>query len=88
VIVSDSFVVADWTDPGAHPGRPIAGSAYLQAIAARGRGVMRVFWRMEPFVGLRDRMWDIGARFPTKRQMRGGTYVLRTELYGSKTADP
>jgi mannose-6-phosphate isomerase-like protein (cupin superfamily) len=25
VIVSDSFVVADWTDPGTHPGRPIAG---------------------------------------------------------------
>jgi mannose-6-phosphate isomerase-like protein (cupin superfamily) len=25
VIVSESFVVADWTDPGMHPGRPIAG---------------------------------------------------------------
>jgi mannose-6-phosphate isomerase-like protein (cupin superfamily) len=25
VIVCDSFVVADWTDPGTHPGRPIAG---------------------------------------------------------------
>src|SRR5262249_52291303 len=25
VIISDSFVVADWTDPGTHPGRPIAG---------------------------------------------------------------
>jgi len=25
VIVSDSFVIADWTDPGTHPGRPIAG---------------------------------------------------------------
>jgi mannose-6-phosphate isomerase-like protein (cupin superfamily) len=25
VIVSDSFVIADWTDPGEHPGRPIAG---------------------------------------------------------------
>ncbi len=25
VIVSESFVVADWTDPGTHPGRPIAG---------------------------------------------------------------
>jgi mannose-6-phosphate isomerase-like protein (cupin superfamily) len=25
VIVCDSFVVADWTDPGSHPGRPIAG---------------------------------------------------------------
>ena len=25
MIVSDSFVIADWTDPGAHPGRPIAG---------------------------------------------------------------
>jgi mannose-6-phosphate isomerase-like protein (cupin superfamily) len=25
VIVSDSFVIADWTDPGIHPGRPIAG---------------------------------------------------------------
>jgi mannose-6-phosphate isomerase-like protein (cupin superfamily) len=25
VIVSESFVVADWTDPGEHPGRPIAG---------------------------------------------------------------
>src|SRR5207253_5742900 len=24
-IVSDSFVLADWTDPGTHPGRPIAG---------------------------------------------------------------
>jgi uncharacterized cupin superfamily protein len=24
VIVSDSFVIADWTDPGTHPGRPIA----------------------------------------------------------------
>jgi quercetin dioxygenase-like cupin family protein len=24
VIVSDSFVIADWSDPGAHPGRPIA----------------------------------------------------------------
>jgi mannose-6-phosphate isomerase-like protein (cupin superfamily) len=24
VIVSDSFVVADWSDPGTHPGRPIA----------------------------------------------------------------
>jgi mannose-6-phosphate isomerase-like protein (cupin superfamily) len=24
VIVSESFVVADWTDPGTHPGRPIA----------------------------------------------------------------
>ncbi len=23
-IVSDSFVIADWTDPGVHPGRPIA----------------------------------------------------------------
>jgi mannose-6-phosphate isomerase-like protein (cupin superfamily) len=25
VIVSDSFVIADWTDPGTQPGRPIAG---------------------------------------------------------------
>jgi mannose-6-phosphate isomerase-like protein (cupin superfamily) len=25
VIVCESFVVADWTDPGTHPGRPIAG---------------------------------------------------------------
>jgi mannose-6-phosphate isomerase-like protein (cupin superfamily) len=25
MIVCDSFVVADWTDPGTHPGRPIAG---------------------------------------------------------------
>jgi mannose-6-phosphate isomerase-like protein (cupin superfamily) len=25
VIVSGSFVIADWTDPGTHPGRPIAG---------------------------------------------------------------
>ncbi len=25
VIISDSFVIADWTDPGTHPGRPIAG---------------------------------------------------------------
>jgi mannose-6-phosphate isomerase-like protein (cupin superfamily) len=25
VIVTDSFVIADWTDPGTHPGRPIAG---------------------------------------------------------------
>jgi mannose-6-phosphate isomerase-like protein (cupin superfamily) len=25
VIVSDSFVIADWIDPGTHPGRPIAG---------------------------------------------------------------
>jgi mannose-6-phosphate isomerase-like protein (cupin superfamily) len=25
VIISESFVVADWTDPGTHPGRPIAG---------------------------------------------------------------
>ena len=25
VIICDSFVVADWTDPGTHPGRPIAG---------------------------------------------------------------
>jgi mannose-6-phosphate isomerase-like protein (cupin superfamily) len=25
VIVCDSFVVADWSDPGTHPGRPIAG---------------------------------------------------------------
>jgi mannose-6-phosphate isomerase-like protein (cupin superfamily) len=25
MIVSESFVIADWTDPGAHPGRPIAG---------------------------------------------------------------
>jgi mannose-6-phosphate isomerase-like protein (cupin superfamily) len=25
VIVSESFVIADWTDPGDHPGRPIAG---------------------------------------------------------------
>ena len=25
VIVSESFVVADWTDPSTHPGRPIAG---------------------------------------------------------------
>src|SRR5262249_34850722 len=25
VIISDSFVVADWTDAGTHPGRPIAG---------------------------------------------------------------
>jgi uncharacterized cupin superfamily protein len=24
VIVAESFVVADWTDPGTHPGRPIA----------------------------------------------------------------
>lgn len=24
MIVSDSFVIADWTDPGTHPGRPIA----------------------------------------------------------------
>ena len=23
--MSESFVVADWTDPGTHPGRPIAG---------------------------------------------------------------
>jgi mannose-6-phosphate isomerase-like protein (cupin superfamily) len=25
MIVSDSFVIADWTDAGTHPGRPIAG---------------------------------------------------------------
>lgn len=25
MIISDSFVVAEWTDPGTHPGRPIAG---------------------------------------------------------------
>jgi len=25
LIVSDSFVIADWTDAGDHPGRPIAG---------------------------------------------------------------
>ena len=25
MLVSDSFVIADWTDPGTHPGRPIAG---------------------------------------------------------------
>ena len=25
MIKSESFVVADWTDPGTHPGRPIAG---------------------------------------------------------------
>jgi mannose-6-phosphate isomerase-like protein (cupin superfamily) len=25
MIVSESFVVADWTDTGTHPGRPIAG---------------------------------------------------------------
>jgi mannose-6-phosphate isomerase-like protein (cupin superfamily) len=25
MIVSESFVIADWTDPGSHPGRPIAG---------------------------------------------------------------
>lgn len=25
MIVTDSFVIADWTDPGTHPGRPIAG---------------------------------------------------------------
>jgi mannose-6-phosphate isomerase-like protein (cupin superfamily) len=25
VIVSESFVIADWSDPGTHPGRPIAG---------------------------------------------------------------
>lgn len=25
MIVSESFVVADWEDPGTHPGRPIAG---------------------------------------------------------------
>jgi len=25
MVVSESFVVADWTDPGTHPGRPIAG---------------------------------------------------------------
>jgi mannose-6-phosphate isomerase-like protein (cupin superfamily) len=25
MIVSDSFVIADWKDPGTHPGRPIAG---------------------------------------------------------------
>jgi mannose-6-phosphate isomerase-like protein (cupin superfamily) len=24
-IVSESFVLADWADPGTHPGRPIAG---------------------------------------------------------------
>ncbi|MGB0091405.1 MAG: cupin domain-containing protein [Solirubrobacteraceae bacterium] len=26
MIISDSFVIADWTDPGTHPGRPIAGT--------------------------------------------------------------
>ena len=25
MIVSESFVIADWTDPGTNPGRPIAG---------------------------------------------------------------
>ena len=25
MIVCDSFVIADWTDPGSHPGRAIAG---------------------------------------------------------------
>jgi mannose-6-phosphate isomerase-like protein (cupin superfamily) len=25
MIVCDSFVIADWTDPGTHPDRPIAG---------------------------------------------------------------
>jgi mannose-6-phosphate isomerase-like protein (cupin superfamily) len=24
MIICDSFVIADWTDPGTHPGRPIA----------------------------------------------------------------
>jgi mannose-6-phosphate isomerase-like protein (cupin superfamily) len=25
MIISESFVMAEWTDPGTHPGRPIAG---------------------------------------------------------------
>jgi mannose-6-phosphate isomerase-like protein (cupin superfamily) len=25
IVAGDSFVIADWTDPGTHPGRPIAG---------------------------------------------------------------
>ena len=25
MIICESFVIADWTDPGTHPGRPIAG---------------------------------------------------------------
>ncbi len=25
MLISESFVIADWTDPGTHPGRPIAG---------------------------------------------------------------
>ena len=25
MIICDSFVIADWRDPGTHPGRPIAG---------------------------------------------------------------
>jgi hypothetical protein len=28
MIISESFVVADWKDAGTHPGRPIAGEEH------------------------------------------------------------
>jgi hypothetical protein len=35
MIVSESFVVADWTNPGTHPGRPIARPTHLLVMTPR-----------------------------------------------------
>jgi len=49
MIKSESFVLADWTDPGTHPGRPIAGLHLHRSddeawIVLSGRLGFRVCW--------------------------------------------
>ena len=46
LIVSDSFVIADWADRGTHPGRPIAG-------LHRHRSDDEAWWVLEGRLGFR-----------------------------------
>jgi hypothetical protein len=50
VIVSDSYVIADWSDPGTHPGLPIApphlhrSDDEARFVLEGGLGKERRFW--------------------------------------------
>jgi mannose-6-phosphate isomerase-like protein (cupin superfamily) len=57
VIICDSFVVADWTDPGTHPGRPIAG---LHVHRSDDEAWIVLEGRLGFRVGEHERMVDAG----------------------------
>jgi hypothetical protein len=82
VIVSDSFVIADWSDPGTDPGRPIAG-LHLH------RSDDEAWIVLEGRLGFRP-----GARLGAHRltaavsDARAGSSAVRTPRQGAPAARP